>query len=474
MSPKHLTELPVDISPLGPAYRGILESIKRVSEGVENAAWFAVIGYYGSGKTLLLRRIAHESMKKFGNVVPIYFYLGIKDEILLFDSLGKYISDVESVVRGVYKFKPKVHGDTEDWVKTRRLEALKQAYESVRQAYEPRKKEDENVKYFFEAMRRLNELGYTPLVFFDEFERVVYTGEGVVGSDQAVRNLYVLSEQFLELTRGHLFGGVGVIALTDDMRSLLEKAMKENRPHVSQIQNVAGIRYEQLKFASPNIVYSGVYRLNWTHDSLEVLSKILQITLPVDFIRILAQVLPTPRGLLTIAKKAYEMNLTQPGKKDLYKLYKDRVESFINALRAERTSDNRPIIYPTSAWDERFKKLLEEGFYVVGRNELSSVGQLFAKPEEAGKLTEDSARGIGRNIMNTLVDYGLYEKSGKEYVLRRELMAFFLEIERLPSGQTATMRDVIEIVKRSIEERRKRTREYAKQRKTTGEKSGQA
>lgn len=474
----HLTKLPMDIVPLGPAYRGIHESLRRVNDGLENSAWFSIIGLYGSGKTLLLRRIAHESVERYDKIVPIYFYLGVKEEILLFRALENYISELDEYISIAQRGKlalptrTRVHGSPEYWIKNNKIQALKTAVQTIRDIYGS-SKEKSDVELFFEVMKELNKQGYLPLIIFDEFERLIYTGEGVAGSSAAVYNLYVLSEQFLELTRGHLFSGVGILALTDDISVLLRRASEEEQEspgkgiHVKEISKVAGVPYEQLKLASPNIVFSGAYRLNWSYENLDLLCKRLNILLPVDFLNVLSRILPTPRAVMSIAKRAHELGLNLAGKRDIFKLIRNRVEEFVNALSSQRTKDNRPLIYPTSAWDERFRTLLEHGYYVVKVSELQSIGQLFYTEPKDPKRAHSS----GRNIMNTLLNYGLFERVGKEYMLRRELMAYFLEIERLPSGSTAHLEDVLEIVKKAVEGRRELARSYRERSLTGSEKS---
>ncbi|MEM4827984.1 MAG: hypothetical protein QXK07_08105, partial [Desulfurococcaceae archaeon] len=325
-----LEELPVDIEPMGSAYRGIHEGIRSVLDERIGSAWYTVIGLYGSGKTLLLRRIAHEAVNNYPKVIPIYFYMGLVDEILLFQSLQKYVNELENYVQKKQTSR-KIHGYPEKWGE--RPKVLREVVEEVKGL----KERDFNL--FVEAMKRLNERGYYPLIIFDEFERLIYTGEGLgtPPREESLHNFAKLSDHFHELIRGFLFDGVGVIALTDSLANLVEKAYKERelRPHVGRVEDIIKVKYINLKFASPTIVLHS-YQLKWTELHLETLCKRLEIILPKDFIVTIARVLPTPRAVLSIVYRAHARGLELAGKKDIYELIRDNVETFLRELRTQK------------------------------------------------------------------------------------------------------------------------------------------
>ncbi|MEM4652817.1 MAG: hypothetical protein QW535_01785 [Candidatus Nezhaarchaeales archaeon] len=449
LSLKNLEKLPI-IPPLRPAYEGICNGIKNVSEGNLNSAWFTVIGLYGSGKTFLLRRIAHEALQKYENVIPIYFYLGVKDEILLFNSLGKYMKEIEEYVRSEGKMaSTRTHGEPKLWGE--RLNVLREVHDKV-----GKEKGKMDIELFFDAMKELNRRGYYPFVVLDEFERVVYTGEGIVGSELAIRNFDFLSQHFLELTRGHLFKGVGVLALTDELSELIRKAKEGKFLHVGQVEEVRIRDYTKLEIASPNIVFNQEYRLDWNSIYLDMLCKSLGISLPQDLIDMLSNVLPTPRTVITIANRARELGVEKVDRKSVYKLIEGPLETLIKSMRAYKTKSGRPLIFPTAKWDEWFKMLLEEGYYVINKSELPVIGKLIRKEEG----DERKAHGFGRNVVNTLVNYGLYDKVARVYYLKRELMAYLLDIERLPSGDHTNLNRVLKIIESAVEERRERAKKY--------------
>lgn len=459
LRPGYLEKQPI-VPPLESAYNGILESVKNVSEGVLNSAWFAVVGLYGSGKTFLLRRVAHEALR-YENVIPIYFYLGKKDEILLFKSLGEYLKEVEEYVESNGKrATTRTHGEPGLWGE--RLKALKEVYDKVKG--EKEKKYD--VELFFNAMNELNRKGYYPLIVLDEFERVVYTGEGIRDSDPAVRNFDYLSQHFLELTRGHEFQGVGVLALTDDLPALVKKAKKEGFPHVPQVERVRVGDYEKLEIAGPNIAFNRKYSLNWSFDHLNGLCEKLGIQLPRDLIDAVSRVLPTPRAIINISNRARELGIGKVDRKSVYKLVEEPLGTLIDSMKKYKTKSGKPLLFPTAKWDEWFKTLLEEGYYAIDRSELPVIGKLIREKglisERKGKKSEKIMRDVGRWVVNTLVDCGLYDKSGKDYYLKRELMAYLLGIERLPSGEYTDLSRVLEIIASAVEERRERSRKYRK------------
>lgn len=466
LSPGYLGKLPI-IPPLKPAYDGVLESIRNVSEDVLNSAWIAVIGLYGSGKTFLLRRITHEALREYENIIPIYFYLGKKDEILLFKSLGEYIKEIEEYVESNGKrASTRTHGEPGLWGE--RLKVLKEVYDKV-------KGEKEKTKYdielFFNSMKELNRAGYYPLIVLDEFERVVYTGEGIRDSDPAIRNFDYLSQHFLELTRGHEFRGIGVLALTDNLPALVRKAKNEGFPHVSQVERVRVGDYEKLEIASPNIVFNRKYSLNWSSDNLNMLCKELGILLPQDLINAVSRVLPTPRAIININNIARELGIGKVDRKTAYKFIEKPLETLIDSMKMYKTKSGKPLLFPTAKWDGWFKTLLEEGYYAINRYELSVIGKLIKerglismkkgeKVEERKEDGEKRMRDIGRGVVYTLVNCGLYDKIGKAYYLKRELMAYLLGIERLPSGEYTDLRRVLEIIGSAVEERRERSRKY--------------
>lgn len=463
----YLEKLPVDIEPMGSAYRGIHEGIRNIISGRVGSEWYAVVGLYGTGKTLLLRRIAHEAVNNYHRIIPIYFYMGRVDEILLFRTLQNYVNELERYVSK----KPesitvlgKIHGNPEAW--RERLSILQEVVEEVKGL----KERDFNL--FVEVMKRLNDRGYYPLVIFDEFERLVYTGEGLgtPPSGESLYNFAMLSDHFHELTRGVLFSGIGVIALTDTLENLIEKADKERdlRPHVKHVEEYTKVKYINLKFSSPTIVFNGVYHLDWSELHLETLCNRLGVILPKDFIVTIAKVLPTPRAILSAVDKARRRGFKLAGKRDVYKLLENEIKNFMEKLRGLRTSSGRPVVYATSKWDEWLVTLLEHGYYYITREDLAKIGELLI-PLSKTRSEKITPEKVASSVLNSLLNYGVYERRGKGvYVLRRELLALFLGIERLPTGERADINSVMNYMSLIIEERRRKAREYREKQSSKG------
>lgn len=457
-----LENVPI-VPPLSLAYEGILKHIESVIKDYLYSAWFAVIGLYGSGKTLLLRRIAHESVQRYRNIIPIYFYLGKKNEILLFDSLGEYVKEVEEYVNS-NKPSTRVHGQPGHW--SERLEALKEAYNKIT---EERNTTKYNIELFFRVMKELNRKGYYPLILLDEFERIIYTGEGIRGSPVAILNFDYFSQHFLELTRGgQLFKGVGVIALTHDLPELVRKAKNEGFPHVSEVEKVRVGNYEKLEFVSPNIVFNQKYFLHWSYEHLKTFCEKLNISLSEDLIEIVSYTLPLPRVIISIYNRARELGIENVDSKSFYKLIKDQLETLISHIRKYRTKNGKLLVSHAAKWDWRLKALLEEGYYFVKMDKLHEVSKLIrekglmvSKKMKRGKeeYEEERAYRTGRSIVETLVKYGLYhfDSAKKVYHLRPEIMAYLLQIERLPSGEKADLNRVVEIIESAIEEKRRKS-----------------
>lgn len=461
LGPEYLEKLPVDIPPLKYAYQGIHEAVREVNAGIINSAWIAIVGQYGSGKTFLLRRIAHEVVERYERMIPMYFYLGQREEILLFNSLGRLQEELKSYVEtGIAT--TKTYGKREAW--RQKLKVLGEAYDEIYNAYRARGEEITNVQMFLEVLKTLNRKGYYPLVILDEFERIVYTGEGIQDSSAAMTNFDFISQHFLELTRGHIFNGVGILALTDDLPNLVKRAKEDERPHVRIYEEMKSRKYTEIELTNPNIVFSREYHLNWDATYLDGLCKRLNIPLPQDFINVLSGVLPTPRAIITIARWAQELQINLMYKTHLYELIRERAETLIEHVQETKTSNGRPLIYPTTKWDERFMTLLKGGYYVITKSDLSTIGKLFH-----GELSEEKAYEFGKNIVETLAEFGLYQKTAKAYKLSRELMAYFLKIDRLPTGELTSLDSVLRIIKDAIEMKRERLRKKRHVTKTTKE-----
>ncbi|MEM4965099.1 MAG: hypothetical protein QXT13_13215 [Pyrobaculum sp.] len=465
---RRLENVPI-VPPLSLAYEGILKHVESVNEGDLNSAWFAVIGLYGSGKTLLMRRIAHESVQRYQNIIPIYFYLGKKDEILLYDSLGEYVKEVEEYVNS-NKPSTRVHGQPEHW--SEKLEALKEAYNKITEERNKTEYSEDETEYsielFFRVMKELNRKGYYPLILLDEFERIVYTGEGIRGSPKAISNFDYFSQHFLELTRGHIFKGVGVIALTHDLPELVKKAKNEGFPHVSEVEKVREGDYEKLEIVSPNIVFNQKYFLHWSYEHLKTFCEKLNISLSEDLIEIVSYTLPLPRVIISIYNRARELGIENVDSESFYKLIKDQLETLISHIRKYRTKNGKLLVSHAAKWDGRLKALLEEGYYFVKMDKLHEVSKLIrekglmvSKKMERSEeeYEEERAFRTGRSIVETLVKYGLYhfDSVKKVYHLRPEIMAYLLQIERLPSGEKADLNRVVEIIESAIEEKRRKS-----------------
>jgi hypothetical protein len=234
---KTLERININIGPVGFAYHGVLHEVRSVVKGGKSFSAVYVEGLYGTGKTLALRRAVHDILsgpgkEEFDKVIPIYFYLGEMDFALL-RGFKSYVEDVKAYVnvkgRGEFLVKPNIMGWGEDWSK--RLPVLEEILKTASEV-EKRYKDEatKEVLGFFDILRELNKMGYYPLLVFDEFERVIYTGDGLK-SEVGRRALATFASNYLELTRGHIYRGVFVISTTRPIKELVTMAVNEKRPH---------------------------------------------------------------------------------------------------------------------------------------------------------------------------------------------------------------------------------------------------
>lgn len=468
--PNDLDKVSIDMEPLSSAYRGIMSGVEDVNSERVVGKWYAIIGLYGSGKTLLLRKIAHDAVNKFNKIIPIYFYMGIVDEMLLFKSLTEYVAEIEKyVVEGFVKVgkRVKIHGSREAW--ENKVKVLKEVVEETKSSGK-----GSDFELFIETMKKLNVKGYYPLIIFDEFERIIYTGEGfgTPPNPLVVNNFVLFANYFHELTRHILFSSVGVIALTDTLTNLIDKASIERPRHVIAVEETSKIKYTELKFRSPTIVFDGVYRLNWSAENLSKLCSKLGYDLRQEIIDVIAKIIPTPRAILSLIKKASDAEITLNTRKDIYKLIEQNIDELINRLYREKTSSGKPLLYSSSKWDEWFKKLISEGYFIITRDDLETIGKLLeplrSRREEKEEVTERAKtseyvrlKNIARNTLNKLVEYGLYENIGKGmYVVNRDILAYSLGIDRLPTGEVTTLDNLIKYICERVEARRRRMKEY--------------
>ncbi|MEM0320528.1 MAG: AAA family ATPase, partial [Candidatus Nezhaarchaeales archaeon] len=172
-----------------------------------------VEGYYGSGKTYFLRKLAHEATK-LPNTIPIYFYLG--SDALLFEALSRYVNEVREYVRSG---KASIHvvGFPGAWAG--KVSVLERCLNECAVLVV------DEVDKFLAVMSCLEKNGYRPLVVFDEIERVIF---GDALKDERTFEAFVpFFTRFIELIRPSRFHGVVVIATTYSVDSLIDKALWE-------------------------------------------------------------------------------------------------------------------------------------------------------------------------------------------------------------------------------------------------------
>jgi hypothetical protein len=460
-SQEALASIDINVGPAGAAYRGIVNEVRSVIRGSKNFSAIYLEGLYGSGKTLVLRKSAYDiisgpSKKDYERVMPIYFFLGATGFKLL-QGFKNYAEEVKTYATTQEKLptKPYIVGEKIDW--KGRLPLLEECLKVVNKVEEGYKKgEEREVLGFFDVLREVNKRGYYPLLIFDEFERVI-SGEALTTEEER-RAFATFARKYLELTRGHLYSGVFVIATTRPIWELLNNAIDEQRPHIRLIFDLLGLRLdrpEDFPMVKPHIVYDHSTELAWLGHHLETLAKKYGLLLHEEVLSLISGILPMPRTVIQIDRKIrVELEkvpeVVQP--KDLYKVMQAKIEELRRALEEARTDDGKFLIPPRAVWPERFIKLLENGYFVVKSDKYEEVAKVLGIGGDEGKAKQRVSQ-----VLSKLSELGLYERLGAgKYRLNHHIFAYALGIERLPDGSQATRDELITKIKRAITMARRR------------------
>jgi len=458
------------ISLLNSIFNKIKNYIDHVKEFKLNSAWILCIGDYGSGKTLLLRYLAHRLVNEEDKVIPIYFFLRMPEHVTLFTRIKELANEVERYESDPKLTTTRLYGTPEGWKKGNKLTILKEVIKEV----EDKQQKISEFGKFTETMRMLNMRGYVPVVIFDEFERLIYTGEGLV-TDGALRAFADIVTNFLALTRGDFFNGVGIIASTNTMENLLRKAIERGSSHLLKLAEYLRLEaqittsnlekfVDRIQLISPNIAYSSKMEFSWSYDSLKELNDAYKLGVRDDIILLLSKVLPTPRALLELYDKLKDRQITSKEEvyKIVYEIIKDRLNDLLSEL-ALTLVENKPILYSRARWDNYLRKLCENGYYVIKWEEMENIAKSL---KLEGKSQKISAKERLRNVLNKLEGLGLYSKIEKgTYALNKYIFAYLIGIERLPSGESTRLEDIIKMISENVRERREK-------RKTRQKRSG--
>ena len=443
----------------------LLEETKKLCKGEINKRSVYIEGYYGSGKTMFLRKLAHLAVNQIENVVPIYVYLG-SDGIGLGDVYDSYVDIIKEYTNSGKVTLPegrvKIVGKPESW--KNKIDVM----ENVRQ-YIKSLKGKLSVEAFYEGMRKLNKEAFYPMLILDEFERLIYTGEGIrkateIGKD-AYKEAGYFFGKYLELTRGHIFSGVIIVTSTRDVLELLKIAISEGRTeHLKGIGEQLGLDLvghpEYFPMVQGNVAYDYNIKLRWGEDKMIQLAKVLELQVNENIIRSLARILPVPRALLNLVKLAQTKGMTLNSEKDLYGIVKEKFEELKSTLLTERTSDNRPLITVQSRWLDRFEELLKSGMWYITKNRYIEVAEAFGIPfDEKGRVKVVEQ-------LKSLYKKGLLDKEGiGTYAINKSIFAFLLGIDRLPNGQDANKHNIILEIKTKVQEEREENRQKRSKKK---------
>jgi GTPase SAR1 family protein len=465
------------ISLLNFIFNKIKSYIDHVKEFKLNSAWILCIGDYGSGKTLLLRYLAHHLVNEEDKVIPIYFFLRMPEHVTLFTRIKELVNEVERYESDPKLTTTRLYGTPEGWKKGNKLTILKEVIKEV----EDKQQKISEFGKFTEAVRMLNMRGYVPVVIFDEFERLIYTGEGLV-TDGALRAFADIVTNFLALTRGDFFNGVGIIASTNTMENLLRKAIERGSSHLLKLAEYLRLEaqittsnlekfVDRIQLVSPNIAYSSKIEFKWSYDSLKELNDAYKLGVRDDIILLLSKVWPTPRALLELYDKLKDRQITS--KEEAYKIVYETIKDHLNELLRELASttvENKPILYSGARWDDYLRKLCENGYYVIKWEEMENIANSL---KLEGKSQKISAKERLRNVLNKLEELGLYNKIEKgTYALNKYFFAYLIGIDRLPSGESTRLEDIIKMISENV--RKIREKRKLRQKRSVEKKEAQA
>lgn len=451
-TPKAIDEIKL-IGRVRNALKVMVEETDKVAGGDKIFYAVYVEGLYGSGKTLLMRKYCNKVFEEFEKVIPIYVYLGEQD-FLPFTILENYCGAVESFVNQGMPAPPVV-GEPGLW--EGRLKVLKDAINDAKDLTQ------DELEKFYHALKAINKQGYYPVVVFDEFERVLYTGEGL-RTDGAKKNFANFSKGYLELVRGHRYQGVFILVTTFRLSHLLRKAIDLGYPHLDELSRYLGLdlkrRPEQFPMVAVHVEQSYDERteVSWSPTELDLLAREYDLLVDKDVISIVARVLPTPRAIINITREARKLRIEGViNKQKFIEVVRLRYESFKDELLREKV-DGKFIIQPQTKWHEVFERLLEKGILEITSREkylevAEAIGIKFDKSQEE---SVKKAKRKASELLRKLSNLSLYEaRGGGMYILNQYLLAYLLGVDRLPGGEEATLERIIGEIKSRIKKRRK-------------------
>ncbi|MEM1604523.1 MAG: hypothetical protein QXI15_07935 [Zestosphaera sp.] len=419
-----------------------------------------VEGYYGSGKTYFLRKLAHEATK-LPNTIPIYFYLS--SDALLFEALSRYVNEVREYVRSG---KASIHvvGFPGAWAG--KVSVLERCLNECAVLVV------DEVDKFLAVMSCLEKNGYRPLVVFDEIERVIF---GDALKDERTFEAFVpFFTRFIELIRPSRFHGVVVIATTYSVDSLIDKALWEagresfinklsKRINIDLVDFRQRVKFPMIVAETNKGYYDARILLKWDYYKLRKVRDYLNLKEVSDsLLSTLSRILPTPRCLIQMSRA---LRMTTPLYKDklFYSVIKDRLDLLIKKLKQPVYSvvDGRvrasSVVTPLTRWHELLEKLLKEEYIEITPNDYLEIAKLLGMHVNAADRSSlMKAKSKVSSFMSKLISLGFYERFGKEIVLNSYFVAYLLGIDKLPDGSDASLNVFINKVIENVRTIRKR------------------
>jgi len=449
------------------AFNNIINNMQRVRTGVQTFYTCLVVGHYGSGKTIVIRKVNSELLKETDNVIPIHLYIGELTEgiggFLPFSMLKEYIKHVEDYIN-YGRISPDVVGNANDWKRNDKLSVLKESIEIGEKVLESKSDRAEGeIEAFFKTLEYINEKGYYPIVALDEFEHTLYTGYSL-RTDIAVKTFAYFSSRALPIVRGFLYKGAFVIATTLSIPELILKALEPGGvvpEHIRKIGEHLNIdiasRPHDYPFASmPVASGSGVmdeFKLVYTEADLDTLASAhYGVTIHREILKLLGKILPTPRAVINICREAEGLGLGVVSREDFIKIIEHRLVDLKKQIAGMRIN-GRPILTTRSKWLDRFEALVRKGYLIIDSQKKVEIG------EKVWGITGDPRKVYQKvsNIIRGLYYRGLLDQEiiGR-YTIEKHIFAYLLKIPRLPEGEEATIDNIKKHIESKLKERRKK------------------
>jgi len=470
----------IELIGFGSELKSLVEEISKIPS--HEVFTIYIEGQYGSGKTLFIRKLLHELFKKNEKIIPFHIFIGGETSFRPFKSIEGISLKIKEFVE-IGKTSPVIVGNREGW--KNRLEIIKKAIEQSKEQFitpkltdTAKKTQDQQqlkeqsraeMQAFENFLKYIIKEGYIPVIIFDETERI-FTGEAVLGGDDAMNFSYLLNE-WHAFSRGHKMTPLVLgISTTFSYNKLIESY--KGNPQLQLISQYSGMDFIKDTSLFPLIpsfktYYNKVLIMKWDPDTLKKLGQLIiggnEGDPRIKLLDELSSILPNPRFIFTLKKSTEELKNTI--NKNFY-IFEDQ-------LKRERIDINgktKHLVASTSTWLNNAKKLIQNLYFKINVKEEDKIKDIlkiiegneeFLKTYESNKELKRAYKSKLFSLLYKLSnEIGIYEKVGDEYRLNEFLTAYLFEIDKLPDGSRTDLKRIIDMIKEKIKEVRQKRKEH--------------